>query len=235
MAVKVIVVQDIGEVSFYKRRGAKSIRLKVDERGKVSVTMPPFMPYKLAEQFVRKHQDWLDEEQSKRSVLLHDGLRVGRVHIVRFVYDASAKAPVARVTASQIVVKFSTDIHDEDVQVAAKSAATRALRREAQHFLPKRLTDIAAAEQYDYNGISIKQLRGRWGSCDQAKHITLNLYLMQLPIECIDYVILHELAHTRALHHGPDFWAELEAHLPNARAMKKTMKQYQPTVPAIRP
>lgn len=235
MAVKIITIQDIGDVSFYKRRGAKSVRLKVDERGKVSVTMPTFMPYKLAEQFVRKHQDWLDVEKSRRSVLLHDGLRVGRVHILRFVYDGTVQKPVARATASQVIVRFSTDIHDTEVQNAAKTAATRALRREAQHFLPKRLTDIAAREGYDYNGISVKQLRGRWGSCDHTKHITLNLYLMQLPIECIDYVILHELAHTRALHHGPDFWQELEAHLPNARAMKASMKQYQPTVPAIRP
>lgn len=235
MAAKIIVVQDIGEVSFYKRRGAKSVRLKVDERGKVSVTMPPFMPYKLAEQFVRKHQGWLDEELSRRSVLLHDGLRVGRVHILRFVYDGTIQKPIARATASQVIVRFSTDIHDTEVQDAAKAAATRALRREAQHFLPKRLADIAAAQEYTYADVSIKQLRGRWGSCDQAKLITLNLYLMQLPIECIDYVILHELAHTRALHHGPDFWQELEAHLPNARAMKAKMKQYQPTVPAIRP
>lgn len=235
MAAKVIHLAGIGEVTFYKRRGAKSVRLKVDERGKVSVTMPGFMTYKLAEQFVYKHEDWLELERSKHAVLLADGLRVGRVHILRFVYNASINEPAGRVTASQIVVKFSTDIHDPEVQASAKAAATRALRREAQHFLPKRLMDIAAAEKYDYNGISIKQLRGRWGSCDQSKHITLNLYLMQLPVECIDYVILHELAHTRALHHGPDFWQELEAHLPNARAMKKTMKQYQPTVPAIRP
>lgn len=223
---------DIGDVSFFRRRGSKSVKLKVDEQGRVSVTMPHYMPYTLAQQFVRKHTDWLHDQTSRRVTELTEGLRVGRVHLLRFVYDINAKQPVGRVTASQVIVRYSGEISDSSVQAAARAAATRALRREAQHFLPKRLSDIAAAEGYVYSGMSIKQLRGRWGSCDHTKHITLNLYLMQLPIECIDYVILHELAHTRALNHGPDFWQEFETHLPNARRMKKYMKQFQPTVPA---
>lgn len=234
MAEKIIDVAGIGDVSFYKRRGTTSVRLSINERGKIKVVMPIFMPYKLAEQFVRKHAEWLDQERISRAVELTDGLHIGRVHILRFIPDASVSKPVARVSATQIVVRHNGPTGDPLAQDAAMSGAIRSLRREAQHFLPKRLSDIAAAEGYNYTDVSIKQLRGRWGSCDHQKNITLNLFLMQLPLECIDYVIYHELAHTRKLHHGPDFWQELEEHLPNAKAMKKLMKQYQPTVPATR-
>lgn len=234
MAVKIIDVENIGSVSFQKRRGARSIRLKVGLNGRVVVTQPFFVPYRTAISFVQKHAEWIVSEQQNRHVLLHDGLLVGRTHILRFEYDPYAIPAKARVGAAKITVRHKTPSEDETVQSVARKAAIRALKQQAEHFLPKRLHDIAEAEGYDYSGCRLKQMTGRWGSCDQKKHITLNIFLMELPTELIDYVILHELAHTRALHHGPDFWKEFEAHLPDAKARRKLMKQYQPAVPAKR-
>lgn len=234
MAVKVIDVPNIGSVSFQKRRGARSIRLKIGLNGRVVVTQPFFVPYRTAINFVQKHADWIISEQQTRSVQLHDGLLVGRTHILRFEYDPHATQAKSRVGAAKITVRHRLPSEDETVQQVAQKAAIRALKQQAAHFLPKRLKDIAAAEGYDYSGCSLKQLTGRWGSCDQNKHITLNIFLMELPTELIDYVILHELAHTRALHHGPDFWKEFEAHLPDAKVRRKLMKQYHPAVPAKR-
>jgi len=234
MAVKVIDVPNIGSVSFQKRRGAKSIRLKVGLNGRVIVTQPFFVPYRTAINFVQKHTDWIVSEQQSRQVLLQDGLLIGRTHILRFEYDPYAVPAKSRVGAAKITIKHKLPSEDESVQKVAQKAAIRALKQQAEHFLPKRLKDIASAEGYDYNGLSLKQMRGRWGSCNQDKHITLNVFLMELPTELIDYVILHELAHTRALHHGPDFWSEFEAHLPNAKALRKQMKHYHPAVPAKR-
>lgn len=234
MAVKIIEVPNIGSVSFQKRRGAKSIRLKVGLNGRVVVTQPFFVPYRTAVHFVQKHADWITQELNTRQVLLQDGHLVGRTHLLRFEYDPLALPAKVRVGAAKITVKHKLPTDDETVQKAAQRGAIRALKQQAEHFLPKRLRDIAAAEGYDYSGCSLKQLTGRWGSCDQDKHITLNIFLMQLPTELIDYVILHELAHTRALHHGPDFWKEFEAHLPDAKKLRSKMKQYQPAVPAER-
>lgn len=231
MAEKVLEVADVGTVSFFKRKGAKSVRVKVDDRGRVVVTMPPYMPYTLAKQFVREHRAWLAEQRSTRQQILPEGMLIGRVHLLRYVYDPYVSKPTVRVTASQIIVKHRENIADATVQDAATKGAVKALRREAQHYLPKRLSDIAAMEGYTFNEVSIKQLKGRWGSCDTHKNITFNLYLMQLPADCIDYVIYHELAHTRAMNHGDDFWREFEAHFPKARLYKRTMKQYQPTIP----
>jgi hypothetical protein len=56
---------------------------------------------------------------------------------------------------------------------------------------------------------------------------------MQLPWQLIDYVLLHELTHTTILRHGPDFWRALEAVLPNARVLKKAMREYQPILGTV--
>src|SRR5207245_10741873 len=115
-------------------------------------------------------------------------------------------------------------------QKAAKAACVRALRVQAERLLAQRLRALADLYQFEYRSASIKQLKSRWGSCDADAAIVLNLFLIQLPWHLIDYVLLHELAHTKALHHGPDFWQELERCLPHAKQLRREIKQYNPAV-----
>src|SRR5690606_36436720 len=103
-----------------------------------------------------------------------------------------------------------TDPAHPRVQKAAQAAAIRALRKEAETLLPQRLRTLAEQTGFTYNSVAVKQPKSRWGSCSHQKHITLNLFLMQLPWRLIDYVLLHELTHTKVMRHGPPFWAELE-------------------------
>ncbi len=234
MAEQIIDVPLVGNVSFRKRRGSKSVRLKVDMGGQIVVTLPYPVPYRMAIEFVKQHAGWIAQERHKRLSLLEDGMSIGRAHTLRFVYEPDLVSVRTRVTALEVIIRHAGAVQDPEVQEAAVRAATRALKNEALQFLPKRLRDIAHAEGYSYSGVNIKHMRGRWGSCNQDKRITLNIFLLELPVELIDYVILHELAHTRALHHGPEFWAEFEAHLPHARILRRQMRSYQPTIPAQR-
>ncbi len=104
------------------------------------------------------------------------------------------------------------------------------MRLQAEQLLPNRLASLAGTHGFEYGSISVKQLKGRWGSCDHQKNITLNLFLMQLPWELIDYVLLHELTHTNILRHGPDFWRAMEAVLPAVKNARKTLRAYQPVL-----
>lgn len=232
MSTKTVAVDSVGAVTLQRRKNSRSIRIRIANNGKIVVTYPWFVPQKAALEFVKTNTPWIHEEKRKRSTHLEDGLIIGRIHKLRFVHDASLDRPRVRVTATQVIVTTNLPFEDPLSQSAAFDGAVRALKREAAHFLPKRLKDIADSEGYTYTSSSTRQLKGRWGSCTNRQHITLNCYLMQLPIELIDYVIFHELAHTRAMNHGKDFWAELESHLPNARVLQKEIKQYQPTIPA---
>lgn len=232
MATKIIEIPEVGKVVLQKRRGSRNIRLRIDANGKVSVSMPYLVPYIMATEYVKKHQAWILRERNKRTQHLSEGMNIGRLHVLRFLHDTEATLPKSRVTANEVIVRHATSLLDTAVQTAAKKASIRALRQQAMHFLPKRLKDIAHSEGYEYTSVSVKQMKGRWGSCNQDKSIVLNIFLMELPVELIDYVILHELAHTRALNHSPAFWKELEAHIPNARGLRKKLREYQPTIPA---
>lgn len=235
MATKTITVPGIdGDIKLQKRRGSRSVRLRVTQGGAVVVTLPYLVPYAVAVGFVKQHLDWVAQEQQKHQTVLANDMPIGRAHTLRFVRDETITKPRSRVNQNEVIIWYNQTVSDSAVQQMALVAAKRALKKEAEQFLPKRLQDIARAENYDYNGLTIKPLKGRWGSCNQDKHITLNIFLMQLPTELIDYVILHELAHTRMLHHGAGFWQEFEAHLPDAKRKRALLKQYQPSIPAER-
>ncbi len=104
------------------------------------------------------------------------------------------------------------------------------MRAQAEQLLPQRLEALASEHGFEYKDVAIKQLKSRWGSCDQQKHIVFNLFLMQLPWELIDYVILHELTHTRHLHHGPKFWGDMESILPRLKVYRRAMRSHQPVL-----
>ena len=98
---------------------------------------------------------------------------------------------------------------------------------EAKMKLGKRLSELAIEHKFQYNKVSIRNQRTRWGSCSSKNNISLNMKLLHLPDQLIDYILLHELVHTRVKNHSKDFWNELETVVPNARTVDQQLRKYQ--------
>ncbi|MFC2004633.1 M48 family metallopeptidase, partial [Chloroflexota bacterium] len=90
--------------------------------------------------------------------------------------------------------------------------------------LTDRLYHLAKEHGFTYNNVSIREQRTRWGSCSHKNNISLNLKLVLLPKELIDYVMLHELVHTRIHNHSKEFWTELDRHTGNGKVMAKQLR-----------
>lgn len=236
MAQKHINVPEVGDVVLQKRRGNRSMRLSVSHDGQVRLTMPAWAPYVTGQAFVLSKTDWLKKQLSKHTFTVFENSdRVGKVHTIS-VNSKPSKKLSSRVTSAQIIISLpaNKDITDQQVQDEIQKAGARALRLEAQKLLPQRLHQLSQQSGFSYKSVQIKKLRSRWGSCNHAKEISLSYYLMQLPWDLIDYVILHELVHTKVLAHGPRFWSELEKHVPNLKAKRKAMKEHRPLLKAIK-
>jgi len=121
-------------------------------------------------------------------------------------------------------------IEDPQVQHRAETAAIRALKREAERLLPLRLQGLAEKFGRTYTSVGVKNLKRRWGSCDSHRAITLNLFLMELPWDYIDYVLLHELTHTEEMNHGPAFWKLLKTMSPRARDQARLLRRHHPAI-----
>jgi len=95
---------------------------------------------------------------------------------------------------------------------------------DANKRLKDRLYYLANEHGFKYNKASVRNQRTRWGSCSHKNNISLNAKLVLLPKELIDYVILHELVHTRIHNHSKQFWADLERYVGNSKAMAKRIR-----------
>jgi predicted metal-dependent hydrolase len=235
MAFKKFVLDERTEITVYKRRSNRSLRLSVASNGEVRVTIPVWAPYQSGVNFAKSRHAWIIE-QSRGAATLKDGQAVGKAHHLQFVPTSSAK-PTSRLQGNQIIVRypFESQLDDPAVQKVAVAACERALRQQAEQLLPGRLASLAEKHDFTYTSVTIKKLKSRWGSCDQRRNIVLNLYLMNLPWEVIDYVLLHELTHTIVLRHGTDFWQALARTLPNYKDVRKMIRNFQPAPSSISP
>lgn len=95
---------------------------------------------------------------------------------------------------------------------------------DANKRLKDRLYHLANEHGFKYNRASVRNQRTRWGSCSHKNNISLNAKLVLLPKELIDYVILHELVHTRLHNHSKQFWVELNRYVGNGKVMAKWLR-----------
>jgi predicted metal-dependent hydrolase len=100
-------------------------------------------------------------------------------------------------------------------------------RAEARRLLIGRVHELAQAHGFLYNKVSIKSQRTLWGSCSARNNINLNINLLRLPADLRDYVILHELVHTRHKNHSKAFWRELDRLVGNARQFQRNLRAYR--------
>jgi predicted metal-dependent hydrolase len=230
MATKQVSIPDIGTVTLYKRRGNRSLRLSIGNNGEVRVSLPYWLPYTAGEQFAISKAAWIIANRILPDHALKHGSAIGKAHHLYFEQSPLATKVTARLAATEVRVSFPVGITADDnaVQEAAHKASIRALRKEAEVLLPQRLEALALQTDCTYKSVGVKQLKSRWGSCSSQKEIVLNLFLMQLPWSLIDYVLVHELTHTKVMRHGAPFWREMERHLPHAKALRKQMADYQP-------
>ena len=99
-------------------------------------------------------------------------------------------------------------------------------REHARVVLSHRLHQLATKYGFQYNKVSIKNQETRWGSCSVKNNINLNMKLTQLPKVLMDYVILHELVHTRIKNHSKDFWTELDKIVGKAKQLDRELKKW---------
>jgi len=98
-----------------------------------------------------------------------------------------------------------------------------ALKARAKAVLPRRVAYYSRLMGVTPAGITITTARTRYGSCSARNRLSFSCFLMRSPEEAVDLVVVHELCHIRHKNHGPGFYAELAAVLPDHRERKKRL------------
>lgn len=123
---------------------------------------------------------------------------------------------------------------EEQLEVAAQEMELLNIA-EAKAALLNRLSELANQHGFTYSKARIRNYRTKWGSCSSNNEISLNTQLARLPQELIDYVLLHELVHTKVQKHGPKFWKELDKYAKGSQELKSQLGKYYLAMPPNAP
>lgn len=211
------------------KKNIKNIHLSVlPPDGKVRVSAPKSVPNDALEMFVRTKIGWIRKQQAKfenqprqtqREYVSGETLYLwGKQYFLQVDYGYKGNSLILDGDKAILTVrKESTSKQREKI---VNEWYREHLKSEIARLLPK----WEATTGLHCDSWQTKYMTTRWGTCNtHTKKIWFNLQLAKKPTVCLEYIILHELAHTEIANHGPDFVAILDQYMPYWREVKKAL------------
>jgi predicted metal-dependent hydrolase len=194
---KIVEDPQLGQITYTKRVSCRSIRIKVGGAGKISVSLPFWVTYATAQQF-------LEEKRSKiLSILSRQTI-------------SPAQSADHNTTGANPGEKLGSNPGSTPDSYTPEQLAS--IRKRAKAELParleyqcRRMNAMFPSLSVHYNKVFIKNNRTNWGSCSIKGNINLNMHLVNLPEELSDFVIIHELCHLVHPNHGAQFHKLVDA------------------------
>ncbi len=235
MSEKMIFIDEVGDVSFKHSNRARHLNITVKPFLGARVSIPIGMSYKSALRLVTEKKLWLKQhivkmkELEKQQTNWDENSGYCTKSHKLFIKKSDRDTISVRLSKGKINVIYPAElqINSIKVQTAIRTGIERALKIEAKVCLPERVKILAEHHHFDYNKLTLKNIKSRWGSCSRINNINLSIHLMRLPQHLIDYVILHELAHTIHHNHSNRFWDLLDKVTGGAKPLDKELGKHR--------
>ena len=226
MTAKVVQFKQIGSVNFIKNRRSKNIKIRVKPDQSVHVSFPFYVSSSEVSQFVMKSINWITDQQQKfetKKSKIEAGQFQTKLHSVVILEASENKT---KVNFTEIEIRLA-DFDSDSSRNYLENVMVGIYRYEAKKLLAPKLNELAQKHGFLINKITIRNNKRNWGSCSSKNNISLNLQMMKLPDELIEYILLHELVHTKIKNHGPLFWSKLDELTSfRARELSKKVRTY---------
>ena len=231
-----MIIQDseFGKITIRRSAKASQVRIRVSPDGTLYASIPLYAPVFLLKRMIKSSRNELRDMLNKAHAgkdSYEDGMKIGKSHTLNVKISSLKDLKVSR-HGQKITVELpeNKDLNDPEVVRAIRDVEISALRLEAKSYLPKRLAFLSNELDLHYDKVRFSHASGRWGSCSSKGTISLNIALMKLPFELIDYVIIHELSHTRHMNHSSEFWKLVESVDPDYKNHRRTLKAENPSI-----
>ncbi|MCR4576945.1 MAG: M48 family metallopeptidase [Clostridiales bacterium] len=203
-------------------KNRSSLLLQALPGGKARLYAPKGYSVRLADRFVLEHLDELIKAQKK--------LEEAENRVPDTVLLRGVRLPLylehgikGRVQADENgITVFSPDPNPQQIKTLLKAYLSRLALQEIKAALDK----WSPAFRESYGRVTIREQRSRWGSCSAKRNLNFNWKLILAPPECLEYVVIHELAHLKVFNHSEAFWKEVKRCMPDYDIWRKWLKKH---------
>lgn len=191
------------------RSRRKTLAIEVSKRGEVVVRAPLRMPERRIARFVRDNANWIARTRAET---------LAKVAVGQKRFEPGGQFLYLGRWFSFEAIVFGAKYDDPRDHVKAW------YRDRARRLIASRCELIASQHGYDYAKVRVSSAKRIWGSCSGQNAISISWRTVMAPLECVDYVILHELAHTVHKNHGVRFWHRVEKAMPEYREHRQWLR-----------
>lgn len=210
-------------------RKYRNLSLRMAPGKGVWVNVPLGFSVSQVTDFIKKHIEWIDKNRARfETEKLECQHSVGdkiktKLHSIELVEHAGAEF-ASRKVGREIKLYVPSLVKQEVLNRVVVDFIAKVMKFECQELLPMRVKELAEHYGFKYGKLSFRNNSTNWGSCSAENNISLNVKLMQARSEVIDYVILHELCHTKIRNHSDQFWSLVESVCPDYKTLRKELK-----------
>lgn len=225
------------DYSVRRSRRTKRLHLKIDRFATLEVVAPIDFPHQEIHQFVNQNKQWIDKQKSKYQSRLK-GTSSTLLPPEQIHFSALNKAYNVRYSTDE--ARRSNGRHSiDELGICIYSNSPKAkyfqLQMFVHHFakqhLVNQLEKVSVETGLEYNRVYIRNQKTRWGSCSRQKNINLNRNILFLSQEQMNYLLIHELCHTRFMNHSSQFWQLVEKHCRNYQMIDTSLRKAVNDVP----
>lgn len=219
MSIKNTTINVAGVEINVKRKSMKTLRLKVYEDA-VYISAPLYVPNYTISIFAKNNMEWIKrnlklakDKQEKKESLLSTGnsIKLWGQDLTLIFNPAVLRKDSHMIKHDQLIVPMDNAATYKDKLVALEAFYRFILVQRIENRLPI-WEDIVGVKITHWG---IRKMKTRWGSCNiDRRRISLNLDLVRWPMDCLDYVIVHELVHLYETHHTRRFWELVASFMP---------------------
>lgn len=186
------------------------------------VKAPPWAPMRTIEDFVGRKREWIERNQAlareKKS------LQKRFVSGERFLF-LGREYPLAVTDEYRRALRFEEGFFISKFYVHRGRELFEAwYKKQAQKILAERLALYAARMGLSYASMTVRSASTRWGSCSSRGSINFSWKLVLLPLDVLDYVVVHELAHLAHHNHSPRFWSLVQTYYPEYIRVRRWLR-----------
>ena len=205
----------------------KTATIVINDQLEVLIKVPKYTTKKQIEAIVSKHETWILQtlEKKKQLAMQKDWYHTGRIMYhgtywpIEIITDSAIRQKVDFTEKGFIIVSDGSES-------MSRQLVEQFYRQQAKDQLTKLAYQYAKMVGVQFEKITIRNQKTRWGSCSSKGNLSFNLKILCAPAEMIEYVVLHEVMHLKHFNHSKEFWKDIEVIMPNYKICMNYFKQF---------
>jgi len=221
-------------------RRARNVRLRVTSDRGLEVIIPKGYDPGRVPRLLERKREWirtaLERAEANRQLLQPEPIWRPPTHIALPAISREWQVEPKETDALSVTIRAdganrlisSGRIH---VEALCRAALARWMARQTREHVVPLLRELSLKMGLKYRNVCVRQQRTRWASCSRHSAVSLNVKLLFLPPDVLEYALIHELCHLVEMNHSKRFWSLVERYCPRYRSLDAQLREMWKSVP----